>query len=106
MSPTLGLRVAVRPGRTVLTVAGELDMDTAPHLAEATGTIDLHRRTLTLDLSAVTFIDSSGLNALLALRHRVGLAGGALELTGLRDQPLHLLDLTETRPLFTLRLGH
>ncbi|MFB7175712.1 STAS domain-containing protein [Streptomyces sp. NPDC056254] len=88
----------MRPDATVLTVAGELDMDTAQDLTEAADAIELHGQTLTLDLSAVTFIDSSGLNALLALRHRVHLAGGILELAGLCDQALHLLDLTETRP--------
>ncbi|MGW9087238.1 STAS domain-containing protein [Streptomyces yangpuensis] len=102
--PTLDLGVAVRPGRTVLTVTGELDMDSAPRLTEAVDPLDLGR-TLTLDLSAVTFVDSCGLNALLALRHRVRLAGGTLELNGLPDQALRLLDLTGTRSLFTLCAG-
>ncbi|MFF3677862.1 STAS domain-containing protein [Streptomyces sp. NPDC002120] len=95
----------MHPDRTILTVSGELDMDTAPNLTEAADGIDLHGQTLALDLSAVTFVDSCGLNALLALRHRVGLTGGTLELCGLCDQALHLLDLTGTRPLFTLRTG-
>ncbi|WP_158717824.1 STAS domain-containing protein [Streptomyces sp. NRRL F-2664] len=86
-------------------MSGELDMDTAPHLTDAADAVDLHGQTLTLDLSDVTFIDSCGLNALLALRRRVGLAGGTLELFGLPEQGLRLLDLTETRPLFVLRTG-
>ncbi|AQT75566.1 MULTISPECIES: STAS domain-containing protein [unclassified Streptomyces] len=102
MNPTLDLGVAVSTDRTILTVGGELDMDTAPHLADAADTLDLPGRTLALDLSAVTFIDSCGLNALLALRHRVHLTGGTLELIGLCEQALHLLDLTGTRDLFTL----
>ncbi|MFE5488903.1 STAS domain-containing protein [Streptomyces virginiae] len=105
MNPTLDLGIAVSTDRTILTVSGELDMDTAPHLTDAADALDLHGHTLALDLSAVTFIDSSGLNVLLALRHRVGLAGGSLELIGLCEQPLHLLDLTGTRDLFTLRTG-
>ncbi|OLZ69600.1 hypothetical protein AVW11_09955 [Streptomyces amritsarensis] len=104
MYPPLDLGVAVSPGRTVLTVGGELDMDTAPHLTEAFDLLDLHQR-LILDLSGVTFIDSCGLNTLLTLRHRVSLTGGSLELGGLPDQALRLLDLTGTRHLFTLRAG-
>ncbi|WP_051809068.1 STAS domain-containing protein [Streptomyces sp. NRRL S-378] len=104
MHPILDLGLAVRPGRTVLTVTGELDMDSSPRLTEAVDPLDLGR-TLTLDLSAVTFIDSCGLSTLLALRHRVRLLGGTLELNGLPDQALRLLDLTGTRPLFTLRAG-
>ncbi|MFJ6784427.1 STAS domain-containing protein [Streptomyces yangpuensis] len=105
MNPTLDLGVAVSTDRTILTVSGELDMDTAPLLTEWADAIDLHGQTLVLDLSHVTFIDSSGLNVLLALRRRVGLAGGTLELVGLCEQALHLLDLTGTRDLFTLRTG-
>ncbi|MCX5584004.1 STAS domain-containing protein [Streptomyces erythrochromogenes] len=103
MNPTLDLGSAVSPDRTILTVSGELDMDTAPHLTAAADALDLPGQTLVLDLSTVTFIDSSGLNALLALRHRVNVADGALELIGLCEQALHLLDLTGTRGLFTLR---
>ncbi|MFE5488949.1 STAS domain-containing protein [Streptomyces virginiae] len=61
--------------RTILTVSGELDMDAAPHLTEAADVLDLPGQAVALDLSDVTFIDSSGLNALLALRHRVNVAG-------------------------------
>ncbi|MFJ9933836.1 STAS domain-containing protein [Streptomyces virginiae] len=105
MNPTLDLGIAMSTDRTILTVSGELDMDTAPHLTEAADALDLHGQTLVLDMSGVTFIDSSGLNVLLALRHRVNVAGGTLELIGLCEQALHLLDLTGTRDLFTLRTG-
>ncbi|MFC9815882.1 STAS domain-containing protein [Streptomyces virginiae] len=102
MHLTLGLAVAVRPGLTVLTLTGDLDMDTSPYLAEATDSLDLQGRILTLDLSAVTFIDSCGLTTLLAVRQHIGLAGGTLKLADLPYQALRLLDLTGTRDLFTL----
>ncbi|MFF4582119.1 STAS domain-containing protein [Streptomyces sp. NPDC001373] len=102
MSNTLDLDVSVHGDHTVVTAAGELEMDTAPYLIEAADAIDLPGRALTLDLSAVTFFDSCGLNVLLALRHRASLVGATLELANLPDQALRLLDLTGTRPLFTL----
>ncbi|WP_323187936.1 STAS domain-containing protein [Streptomyces sp. NBC_01264] len=51
-----------------------------------------------MDLSAVTFMDSSGLT----LRNRTEAAQGTLELRGLPDQTLRLLDITAARDLFTL----
>ncbi|MFH7597367.1 STAS domain-containing protein [Streptomyces racemochromogenes] len=98
----LDLDVSVQGDRTVVTVTGELDMDTGPHLAEAADAIDLPGRALALDLSAVTFVDSCGLHVLLALRRRATLAGATPALAHLPDQALRLLDLTGTRRLFTL----
>jgi anti-anti-sigma factor len=55
--------------RTVLTVAGEIDLDTAPRLtvaiehALAAGALDLW-----IDLSTTEFMDSSGLHVLLEAR--------------------------------------
>ncbi|MFG2342022.1 STAS domain-containing protein [Streptomyces yangpuensis] len=103
MCSTLDLDVAVRPGRTVVTATGELDMDTSSCLRDISAALGLRSEALVLDLTAVTFADACGLNALLVLRHRVGLAGGTLELGGLPDQVLRLLELTGTRHLFTLR---
>ncbi len=52
----------------IVEVAGEVDMATAPQLAEAVeGASDPCRRVV-VDLSEVTFLDSSGLNALVTSR--------------------------------------
>ncbi|MFE2129494.1 STAS domain-containing protein [Streptomyces amritsarensis] len=48
MDPTLGVDVAVHPGHTVVRVAGELDTDTCPRLAEVTDALTLHGRLLIL----------------------------------------------------------
>ncbi|WP_405812986.1 MULTISPECIES: STAS domain-containing protein [unclassified Streptomyces] len=88
--------------RTVLTITGALDMDTVPHITATTDPLALGGRTLVLDLAAITFMDSSGLNTLLILRNRVEAEQGLLELRGLPEQALRLLDLTGARALFTL----
>ncbi|WP_411105254.1 STAS domain-containing protein [Streptomyces sp. cmx-4-9] len=105
MHHTLDIDVTVQPDRAVVTVAGELDTTTCPHVTAATDAIVLHGRTLILDLSGVSFMDSSALNMLLALRQRTCAEDGALELWGLHDQALRLLDLTATRSAFVLRTG-
>ncbi|MFJ7158779.1 STAS domain-containing protein [Streptomyces sp. NPDC101118] len=90
------------PERTVVTVAGALDMDTSPQLGTTIAALDLDDLTLGLDLTGVAFIDSSGLHLLLTLRNRTHAQGGTLELLCVPCQALRLLDLTGTRRLFTL----
>ncbi|MFJ6940615.1 STAS domain-containing protein [Streptomyces sp. NPDC101132] len=58
----------------------------------------MHGRVHTLDLSAVGFMDSSGLHMLPALRRRARAEGGALELAGVPCQALRLPDLTGPAP--------
>ncbi|WP_055489088.1 STAS domain-containing protein [Streptomyces sp. TP-A0356] len=84
---------------TVITVAGAVDLKTCPALVRATLVIPLGGKTLQLDLSRVSFMDSSGLNLLLQLRRRLLAEGGRLVVTGLQKQPARLLHLTETYEL-------
>lgn len=88
-----------RPHGIVLTAEGDMDLDARPALEEATRDLPLTGRTLHMDLSAVSFLDSSGLTFLLALRRRVLEEGGRLRVTGLRAQPASVLRLTRTYPL-------
>jgi anti-sigma B factor antagonist len=54
-----------------LSVAGELDLSGVPVLAQhVDGQIESDHRALTLDLSGVTFMDSSGLRLLIELNER------------------------------------
>jgi anti-anti-sigma factor len=52
-------------GRSVVTPAGELDITTAPQLLSSVAVLARPATSgIAVDLSAVTFIDSSGINAL------------------------------------------
>ncbi|MFJ3234267.1 STAS domain-containing protein [Streptomyces sp. NPDC086787] len=79
--------------RTVITVAGEMGLDTCPTLARATLAIPLGR-TLHLEMSGVSFMDSRGLNLLLQQRRRFLAEGGQLTAADLQDQPVQVLRLT------------
>src|SRR4051794_40601086 len=75
-----------------VTVSGEVDMATAPQLAEylvqfAGG--DVH-----VDLSAVTFLDSSGLSALVASQKRIERSGGQLVIHGTSPLVDHVIEVT------------
>ena len=68
-SPRLETRATKVGGASAIAVAGELDLETAPQLSEEVelavwGTVGA----FVLDLSGVTFLDSSGLHALLRAR--------------------------------------
>lgn len=87
--------------RTVVTVAGAIDLNSCPALEDATLVIPLDGKTLHLEMSGVSFMDSVGLNLLLKLRRRMLAEGGQLLVTGLQSQPASVLRLTETDTLLT-----
>ncbi|MFF4006597.1 STAS domain-containing protein [Streptomyces sp. NPDC001717] len=74
----LDIAVRAHPKRTIVTLAGTIDMDTCPYFTQVINALHLDGRTLVLDLTALTFMDSSGLNAFLALRQRAETEGGSL----------------------------
>ncbi|MGH2718752.1 MAG: STAS domain-containing protein [Actinomycetota bacterium] len=85
--------VIVRPGSGALRLVGELDISTASLLEEA-----LHEPTslggdVVLDLSELSFIDSTGLQALLALGRDLG-QGGRLVLHSLSPAVARVFELT------------
>lgn len=100
--PDFTVTAAHQPGTTVITIAGEMDIDTCPQVEEATTVLPLSGRTLYLDLSGMSFMDSMGLNLLLQLRNRTRAAGSRLVLVHLQDQPSAVLRLTEAYALFDI----
>jgi anti-anti-sigma factor len=63
-------------------VTGELDLATIPRLkAETDALLDRSVRHLTLDLSQLTFVDSSGLSLFISLHERATAEGWTLSLT-------------------------
>ncbi len=71
---------------TLVKVAGELDLATAPELRDAIlGQIDDGARILALELTAVGFMDSSGLGAIMACAKQVRGLGGDLVVVAPED---------------------
>jgi len=70
---TFDLRTTAHAGDTVVvTVVGEVDMMTAPELTKVFNGVAGATRRVVVDLSEVTFLDSSGLNALVRGRRELG----------------------------------
>ncbi|MEU0133949.1 STAS domain-containing protein [Streptomyces sp. NPDC006296] len=79
----------------VLTVAGEIDVDSVPDLrTRALGLIREGRQHLVLDLSLVGFCDSSGLNTMIGLLRYAKDRHGSLTLAGPPPHLVRLLDIT------------
>ncbi|MFF9909095.1 STAS domain-containing protein [Streptomyces sp. NPDC013457] len=93
----------VDAGTAVLTVGGELDLDTATLLHHHLANQFLHgRHQLVLDLSALSFMDSSGLNVLIRAAREAREAGGDLHLAAPAPAVRRILEitgLTMTTPL-------
>jgi len=95
---------ALPDGRALVTLDGELDLAVAPDLVtEMEYAVDHVSPHLVLDLTAVDFIDSSGLTMLIRVRQITEDRGGSLVLTGAGEALAHLLSLTRLDELFVVR---
>ncbi len=81
--------------RVVVTASGELDAHTAPLLeAELGPASQQSNAALVVDLSAVGFIDSTGLGVLVATLKHVREAGGSLDVVVTAPRVLKVFALT------------
>lgn len=89
---------------TVVAVAGEIDVATAPRLRKEAIAIvaDGHHRVV-LDLEAVDFLDSTGLGVLIGVLRRINAVGGELRLVCSTPRILDLFTLTGLDRVFDLR---
>jgi stage II sporulation protein AA (anti-sigma F factor antagonist) len=81
-------------GIRVVTLRGELDYDVKDQLSEALRVEDGAPARIVADLSAVTFMDSSGINIFVATYHQARGAGGWVRIAGAQDAVLHVLQIT------------
>lgn len=88
--PDVRMRCTSSGAWLVVEVAGELDLQAVPLLDELGSDPCL----VVLDLHEVTFMDCSGVRALLDARRRAGAAGGAVRLAAPSRHVRRLLELT------------
>lgn len=89
---------------TIVSLAGEIDLYTAPHLqselAAAMGPADPVQ--IVVDMSAVEFCDSTGMNVLLAAYRKACERGGDLTLAQPRASVRKVLEVTGLASVFTV----
>lgn len=90
----------------VLAVAGDLDFDTAAALRAAVAALALlSGQTLTLDLAALTFCDSSGIAALIAARNHAQTQGADTVLANTPADTVRVLRFVGLDQIFHIQAG-
>jgi len=93
-------------GDVVVRLQGELDMATTPALFRSLDTVmDTRPQTLALDLSELTFVDSSGLRVLITSSRRAGGQGCSFVLRSPQRAVLKALRLTGMDRLMVIEPG-
>jgi anti-sigma B factor antagonist len=103
-SPVIDVQVSSpAKGLSVLHVAGEIDMLTAPVLdSMVVGQLKSLPHVLVLDLHEVGFMSSAGLASLVTAREQAGKAGTALRLVATGDPVLRPLTVTGLTAIFEI----
>ena len=98
MTANLKIEESTHDGHDVLDVSGEIDLATAPEL-ESTLAERVGARKTIVDLSRVSFIDSTGLRVLLTIHETAETAGGQLVLISAEGPVTKLCAITGVRDL-------
>ena len=94
-----------RPGSgPVIAAHGEVDASTARQLAAALESeiTSAPGSTVTVDLSDVSFLDSTGLGALVSAKKAASATGGDVALRGVPTRIMRILEITSLTQVFTI----
>jgi len=95
MQDLLTIEIVPEQDRVTLRLTGEIDMFTATSVRDAAlAAMRKHAANIRIDLSGVTFLDSTGLEMLLATRRRATLGGGELQLVDPARTVMRVLEVT------------
>jgi anti-sigma B factor antagonist len=94
MDKALTIRVRRGPGHTILAAAGEIDIATVARFRARLFALAGEGRPVIADLDQVSFIDASGLGALVGAAHRAAAHGTSLHVVCARAQTRQLFHLT------------
>ncbi len=99
----LGLERSDRDGWAVLSVAGEVDVATAPRLREQLiELVNEGQYRIVVDLEAVEFLDSTGLGVLVGALKRVRTYDGELALVCTESRILKVFEITGLTKVFPM----
>ena len=88
-------------GIQVLEVAGEIDVYTAPQFKDAVNNIVASgQKHLIIDMSKITYMDSSGFGTLLSATKRLRPIGGTVNLVGCNRSIERILQITRLNTIF------
>ena len=93
--------VSKEDGIAIVTVQGEIDVETSPQLRECFDKLlAAGEHNFVIDMAGVDFVDSSGLAAFVRLFKRVRIGEGDVRLCGLRPEVSKIIELTRLNRVF------
>jgi anti-sigma B factor antagonist len=99
----MGLRSENRNGLIVCHVEGEIDINTAPDIKKAFDKIISKKEPkIIVNLSRVSYVDSSGLATLVEVLKNMRSYGGKMKLTNLSPKVKSLFEITKLEKLFEI----
>jgi anti-anti-sigma factor len=91
----LRISVTAGPAYTLVTLAGECDLHTGRQLRDVlTSEVSRGARRMILDLSGLTFMDSTGMQVLLSVRTVLTVRNGTLSVVAPQPVVARILELT------------
>ncbi|MDH3297285.1 MAG: STAS domain-containing protein [Gemmatimonadota bacterium] len=99
----MNFRISNAGGVVLVEVEGELIVGNREEFKQIVlGQLDGGGRKFVVDFAKSSYIDSSGLGALVSLSKKIREVGGALRLAGLNEDLRTLFDLTKLNTLFQI----
>jgi anti-sigma B factor antagonist len=89
-------------GTVVVAITGDIDMATAQAFRDALDDGIQHAQDVVVDLGAVSFMDSTGLNALIRAAQRVQKGVGAISLRAPSPSVRRLLEISGVENIFAI----
>lgn len=102
----ISIDVQEQEKQTTIKLAGEIDAYTAPKLREAAFPYtEKEEADIVIDLSGVTYMDSTGLGVFVGLFKSLNANNGTMKLIGLSDRLKRLFDITGLADIMNINSG-
>lgn len=96
-----GSKISADPERAVVVLVGDCDLSVRDQLTTLLLDAVRSARVVVVDLAGVTFMDSSGLHALMTAHHAAQRTGGRLSVRGATGAVAGLLEITGLRTILS-----
>lgn len=91
------------PDATIVTLGGEVDLRTSPQLRNTfLELLDTKPPRIIIDLSGVSYVDSSGVGTIVELKRRAMRSGSDVILVGLQTRVRSVFEITRLDKFFTI----
>jgi anti-anti-sigma factor len=99
----LDIQTRAEPGGELITLRGEIDMRCSPTLRAAlVEVVDRKPQWVIMDLSGVTYIDSSGVGTLVEFKRKLERTKGRIVLAGMQERVRSVFEITKLDRFFAL----